>query len=134
MLRFSIVAGALVCLLVSLPLSAQEDSSNRETLGSIEVLDPALKDLIDPASPIEVLTTGYQWSEGPVWIKDKSVLLFSDVPQNKIHSWSPKTGHSIFMDPSGSIPDFVIDKINEISIVNLFSDVLLEAERRLYKR
>ena len=42
--------------------------------------------------------------------------------------------YRIFIDPSGSIPDFVIDKINEISIVNLFTDVLLEAEKRLYKR
>lgn len=105
MLRYSGGLRVLVCALVSLSLSlllnAQEKSAERATVGSIEVLDPALSDLIDPTSPIEVLTTGYQWSEGPVWIKDKSVLLFSDVPQNKIHCWSPKNGHSIFMDPSG---------------------------------
>ena len=105
MLRFSIGVGVLVCGLFSLPLAlptnAQEDSVKPVTLGSIEVLDPGFNDLIDPTSPIEVLTTGYQWSEGPVWIKDKSVLLFSDVPQNKIHCWSPKKWHSIFLDPSG---------------------------------
>jgi hypothetical protein len=34
------------------------------------------------------------------------------------------------MDPNGSIPNFIIDKINEISIVNLFQDVVIEAEHR----
>ena len=42
--------------------------------------------------------------------------------------------YRIFMDPSGSIPDFIIDKINEISIVNLFTDVLIEAEKRVNKK
>ncbi|MGY8746514.1 MAG: SMP-30/gluconolactonase/LRE family protein [Pirellulales bacterium] len=101
MLRFSIGVWALVCLWISFPLKAQEASVDREAVGSIEVLDPAFRDLIEPKSRIEVLTTGYQWSEGPVWIKDKGVLLFSDVPKNKIHCWSPKNGHSIFMDQSG---------------------------------
>ena len=38
--------------------------------------------------------------------------------------------YRIFMDPNGSIPNFIIDKINEISIVNLFQDVVIEAEHR----
>ena len=42
--------------------------------------------------------------------------------------------YRIFMDPSGSIPDFIIDKINEISIVNLFTDVLIEAKKRFNKK
>ncbi len=39
--------------------------------------------------------------------------------------------YRIFMDPSGSIPDFIIDKINQISIVNLFTDVILTSQKRL---
>ena len=38
--------------------------------------------------------------------------------------------YRIFMDPNGSIPNFIIDKINEISIVSLFQDVVIEAEHR----
>jgi gluconolactonase len=76
-------------------------SDKKEWVGSIEQLDPALTDLIDTDAKIEVLTSGFQWSEGPVWIASGGYLLFSDVPQNKIHKWSPQTGHSVFMDPSG---------------------------------
>ena len=35
------------------------------------------------------------------------------------------------MDPGGSIPNFIIDKINEVSIVNIFKDALAEAEKRI---
>jgi len=41
-----------------------------------------------------------------------------------------KISYRLFMDPGGSIPNFLIDKINAISIINLFKDVIAEAERR----
>jgi len=73
----------------------------KEYVGSIEQLDPSFAELIDKTEKIEVLTSGFEWSEGPVWIKSEGHLLFSDVPMNKIHKWHPKKGHSVFMDPSG---------------------------------
>ena len=95
----------LFCLSMNAPVFGQEKGDggqqDKQTIGSIEKVDDALADLIDVNEKIEVLTTGYNWSEGPVWIKAEGHLLFSDVPENKIHKWSPKTGHSVFMDPSG---------------------------------
>ena len=73
----------------------------QETVGRIEQRDPALAELIDTSLQAEVLSTGHQWTEGPVWIKSGGHLLFSDVPRNKIHKWDPEQGHSVFMDPSG---------------------------------
>ena len=35
--------------------------------GSIERLDPALDALLAKDAKIEVLATGFNWSEGPVW-------------------------------------------------------------------
>ncbi|MFK7767767.1 MAG: SMP-30/gluconolactonase/LRE family protein [Mariniblastus sp.] len=85
--------------------TAQETATEKQTVGSIEQLDDGLAELIDKDAKIEVLTTGHQWTEGPVWVpaaeKSEGHLLFSDVPKNKMHKWSPKTGHSVFMDPSG---------------------------------
>ena len=73
----------------------------RQGAGDIVRLDPALDTLIDPDARLEVLGEGYSWSEGPVWIAEGDYLLFSDVPQNRIHRWSEQDGTSIFMDPSG---------------------------------
>lgn len=69
--------------------------------GSIERLDPALDALISPATSIEVLATGFNWSEGPVWKGDQ--ILFSDVPENRVFAW--KNGQSnatVLLDPSGN--------------------------------
>ncbi len=78
-----------------------QEKKEKQYIGSIEVVDDSFNELIAKDEKIEVITTGFQWSEGPVWIKAKGHLLFSDVPQNKIHKWDPQDGHSVFMDPSG---------------------------------
>jgi gluconolactonase len=50
---------------------------------------------------IEKLAEGLDWAEGPVWVKDGGYLLFSDVPHNVVHRWSPDKGLSEFLKPSG---------------------------------
>jgi len=77
------------------------------TFGRIERLDPGLDELIAPGARIEKLAEGFDWSEGPIWIKEGGYLLFSDVPQNVIYRWKPGQGISEFLKPSGytgSIP------------------------------
>jgi len=68
----------------------------------IDRLDPALDRLIDPTAEIEVLAEGYDWSEGPIWVKeDGGYLLFSDVPQNVVHKWKAGEGAKPYLKPSG---------------------------------
>jgi gluconolactonase len=71
------------------------------TVGSITRLDPGLDAVVDVGTPIEVLATGYRWSEGPVWVKDGNYLLFSDVPSNVVHCWKQGEGAKPFLSPSG---------------------------------
>jgi gluconolactonase len=50
---------------------------------------------------VEVIATGYLWTEGPVWIGGEGgYLLFSDVPGNAIHAWDGKRT-TVFLAPSG---------------------------------
>jgi gluconolactonase len=71
------------------------------TVGTITQFDPGLDAVLDNASPIEVLATGYKWAEGPVWVKQGGYLLFSDVPANLCYRWKPGQGVSVFLSPSG---------------------------------
>lgn len=71
------------------------------TVGSITRFDPELDKLIDAASPIEVIATGYRWAEGPVWVERGGYLLFTDVPANIAYRWSASEGARPFLDPSG---------------------------------
>ena len=74
---------------------------NPRTFGTIERLDPRLDQLIPRDAVIEKLAEGFDWSEGPVWIKRDRCLLFSDVPLNVVYRWTPGKGISIFLKPSG---------------------------------
>ena len=40
--------------------------------------------------------------------------------------------YRLYLDPGGSIPNFAIELLNKMSIVNVFNDVLSEASRRSY--
>jgi gluconolactonase len=71
------------------------------TMGKVIYEDPAFEKLLPKDAKIEVLASGFEWSEGPVWVKDSSFLLFSDVPKNRVYKWSEKNGLSVFLEPSG---------------------------------
>ena len=42
--------------------------------------------------------------------------------------------YRLYMDPGGSLPTFLIDMINKTSVVNIFEDVIAEAQNRYLKR
>ena len=71
------------------------------TIGQIVRVDARLDKLIPAEARIEVLASGFVWTEGPIWVKDQAVLLFSDVPQNTIYKWTDKEGVTQFLKPSG---------------------------------
>jgi len=71
------------------------------TLGTIERKDPKFDELIPKDATIEILAGGFDWSEGPVWVKDGGFLLFSDIPKNMIWKWSAKDGLKEYLKQSG---------------------------------
>lgn len=94
------------CFLVTLALAAVGPAVADDkpmTLGTVDRLDPKLDALIPKDAAIEILAGGFDWSEGPVWVKDAAGghLLFSDIPKNMIWKWSAKDGLKEFLKPSG---------------------------------
>ncbi len=71
------------------------------TLGTIIRKDPRFDALIAPDARLEILAGGYEWCEGPVWIKDGGYLLWSIIPSNKVCRWKEGEGVSIYLKPSG---------------------------------
>ena len=82
-------------------MSAINGQSSYPTLGKIIKYDNALDKILAPDAKIEVLASGYIWTEGPVWVKNGNYLLFSDVPANTIFKWKEDEGVSVFLKPSG---------------------------------
>ena len=96
----------ITTLLLIVCMSASIYSQNSyPTIGKIVRLDPRLDNLLTPDTKIEVLATGFVWSEGPAWVKgstpENGYLLFSDVPQNTVFKWSESEGLTTFLKPSG---------------------------------
>ncbi|MBD2757593.1 SMP-30/gluconolactonase/LRE family protein [Spirosoma validum] len=90
---------------------AMAQTPNYPTIGRIVRTDPRIDKLIPKDARIEVLASGFNWSEGPIWVKNRgdrtagpetgSYLLFSDVPENTIFKWTEKEGVKPFLKPSG---------------------------------
>jgi gluconolactonase len=95
-----ILALGVICLtlptVTPMPTQSQPQNAPR-----IERLDPALDRLIASDAKIETLAEGYDWSEGPVWVKNGGYLLFSDIPKNVIHRWKQGEGARVYLTPSG---------------------------------
>jgi gluconolactonase len=79
----------------------KDSSMSVRTTGGIEKLDPSFDNIIEPGTAVEILTEGFDWSEGPLWISGGNYLLFSDIPPNKIYKWSEADGLQDYLHPSG---------------------------------
>jgi len=82
-------------------LTACNMNKEIKTIGSIERTDPALDAIIHPEAKAEIIATGFAWSEGPLWLAGEQKLLFSDIPNNKIHQWTEAHGLELYLTPSG---------------------------------
>lgn len=89
------------CLPIASVLWSLIVTAQAAPLGEIERFDPLLDEIVPQDFRIEKLADGFQWSEGPVWMKNGSYLLFSDVPGNTMYRWSERDGLSVFLKPSG---------------------------------
>jgi gluconolactonase len=75
------------------------------TVGRIERMDPRIDRLLAPDAKLEVLDFGFDWTEGPVWVKSGGYLLFSDIPPNQVWKWKEGEGRSLYLTPSGYTGD-----------------------------
>lgn len=99
-----IIFYCLACIVAACnnaPEKTDSSAMNYETTGSIERLDPSLDAIVDTQAKAEIIATGFEWSEGPLWVEKHKMLLFSDVPTNTIYKWTEEKGKEVYLNPSG---------------------------------
>jgi gluconolactonase len=89
----------------TLPATVKSHTAPYPTIGKIERLDPGFDKYVPADAKIEVLAEGFDWIEGPLWMKNGGYLLFSEIPLNSIYKWDAKHGVSLFLQPSGYFGD-----------------------------
>lgn len=62
--------------------------------------DPRFRALIQPNARLHQIATGFEWTEGPVWFADHNILLFSDIPADRMIRLTPDGHVSVFRTPS----------------------------------
>jgi len=99
----SIISFLLVVLAMGCSRAEKQQPAKQqpaESFGSIESLDPALDAIVPPDAKVERVATGFEWTEGPVWIHS-GYLLFAGIHHNRILKWVPGEGVTVFLHPSG---------------------------------
>ncbi len=65
-------------------------------------LDPSIDGIVPPNAKLYKLAEGFQFTEGPIWIRDGGYLLFSDPNANRIYSYDPtRAVLAVYRDHSG---------------------------------
>lgn len=101
----SIIALAFSSLNYSIKATADQGTNTAPKLasmGHIEIIDDEAKEFLDDSSTISLLADGFMWTEGPLWLHESKTLIFSDIPNNKIHQYSDKDGLSLYLDKAGA--------------------------------
>ncbi len=101
----------LLLILLAFPISCatapepEEEVKSMETIGQVDRVDTRIDRLVPEDAVIEKLAAGFDWSEGPLWWRAETSLLFSDVPQNVVYRYRDGEGVTEFLRPSGHTHD-----------------------------
>jgi gluconolactonase len=101
-LNYRALSLAIIIILVFSVRTIAPEAQSYPVIGEVVRFHNRLNDLIEPDARIELLASGFEWSEGPLWIQDDGgYLIFSDIPRNSVMKWKEGEGISLFMKPSG---------------------------------
>lgn len=76
---------------------------------TVEILSPAMRDLIDGDAPVELLCTGFTFTEGPIWNPREACLYFSDMPADVRRRWREPDGVTEIRRPSNKCNGMTYD-------------------------
>lgn len=94
----------------------------KPSVGTVEIYDPSLSELIYPNYRMQVVATGLNWAEGPTWITDENAgigyVIFSDTINNRIYKWEDgrgmfTVGKTIYQEKGGCSNDPRCDSLLE---------------------
>ncbi|CAN7472037.1 SMP-30/gluconolactonase/LRE family protein [Caballeronia sp. LjRoot34] len=62
----------------------------------LEVHDPRFRPLVLLNAPLQKLTAECLWAEGPVYFPATDLLIWSDIPNNRMLRWAPSMGVGVY--------------------------------------
>ncbi len=71
--------------------------------------------IVEKGAKVQKLAGDFRFTEGPAWDRT-GTLYFSDIPNNKIHTWSEKKGLGTFKVLEGSCNGLIFDKAGNLIV------------------
>jgi gluconolactonase len=84
-----------------------------------------LEQLIDPGAELTCLGTGYEFTEGPVWVPAEQALYFSDIPGDTRWRWTEGRGMEIAARPTFKGNGMALDNDGQILVCEQVSSCLV---------
>jgi len=84
-----------------------------------------LAELIDPAAELRLIGSGYQFTEGPVWVPAEQCLLFSDIPGDVRWRWTEERGMEIDLAPTFKGNGMCLDNEGHLLVCEQVSSCLV---------
>lgn len=106
-LAISLISITLGCKNVKTGETSDAASSEKkyQTTGEVERLSLYLDAIIKADAQLEIIAEGFEWSEGPLWLPEQEVLIFSDIPVNSVFQWNEQDSIKLYLKPSGYTGD-----------------------------
>ncbi len=67
---------------------------------SAEIRDERFTQVVGSEAPLEQIATGFMFTEGAMWNGATGELIFSDIPGDTMHAWSPDGSVRVYRQPS----------------------------------
>ncbi|MDA1278958.1 MAG: SMP-30/gluconolactonase/LRE family protein [Chloroflexi bacterium] len=75
-----------------------------------EIFDAEFQRILGPSPRLELVADGLAFAEGVCWVPNRSEVIVSDIPNNRIVSWSERSGFGVFRRPSGCANGNTVDR------------------------
>ena len=83
------------------------------------------EELVDPAATLTQIGSGYEFTEGPVWVPAEGALLFSDIPGDARWRWTPQRGMELAARPTFKANGMCLDSDGQLIVCEQGSSCLV---------
>jgi gluconolactonase len=88
-----------------------------------------LDELIDPGAHLTQIGSGYEFTEGPVWVAAEQCLYFSDIPGDTRWRWTEERGTEVALTPTFKGNGMALDNDGNLLVCEQVSSCLVRFRR-----
>ena len=76
---------------------------------TVEILSTEFRRIVGQSPRLTEVAAGMKFCEGTCWVPGREILVWSDLPNDRIMQWSERGGASIFRSPCGNTNGHTVD-------------------------